>query len=70
MLFNLTIIILAMFERRSGWFVTFVEELEEVEEVAIFELEEAIVELEEAIDELWAGIICFDTVKKNCSSSI
>ena len=58
-----------MFERRSGWFITFVEEIEEVEEVAIVELEEAIVEPEEAVDELWAGSFGFDTTKKNYRSS-
>ena len=56
-------------KRRSGWFITFVEELKEVEEVAIVELEEAHVELEEAIDELWAWIVFSNTMKKNSKSN-
>ena len=57
-----------MFER-SGWFITFVEEIEEVEEVAIVELEEAIVEPEESIDKLWARSVGSNTMKKNYRGS-
>ena len=44
---------------KSGWFITFTKEFEDVEE----EVKEAIVELDAAIDEFWAGIVGSDTMK-------
>ena len=44
---------------KSGWFITFIEEFEDVEE----EVKETIVELDAAIDEFWAGIVGFNTMK-------
>ena len=57
------VIILAIFERwrRSGWLSTYIEEIEEGEDV---DEEEAIVVLVAAIVVLWLAASSFDTMKK------